>query len=280
MEFAFVPAGTFEQGTPGDTDQERPYTARLTRDYFVSRTEVTQGQWKAGTRGTNPSCYQSLTGTECTPLNMNDNGPVERVDWYSAIAYANWLSTESGLQPCYSLQDCSDDLSGWHDGDHSGCSDAAFVGLDCEGYRLLTESEWERAARGGTTTSYYWGNSADPATTNQFAWFGEVSQARTQPVGQKLPNRYGLHDVSGTVSEWIWDWVYDQELRSWHFYPTNNGTDYTGPASGSFRGERGGFWLAVASTQRVSWRGAHPPEELRSDGQFGLLGFRLARTVP
>ncbi len=76
-----------------------------------------------------------------TTRNANDSGPVDRVDWYSTLAYANWLSTNQGLSACYTLTGCGDATSGWHDGAHSGCTEATFTGVSCTGYRLLTESE-------------------------------------------------------------------------------------------------------------------------------------------
>jgi formylglycine-generating enzyme required for sulfatase activity len=267
MDFVYVPAGTFEQGTPGATSDERPYTATLTRNYFVSRTEVTQGQWNAATGGTNPSCFQS-TRISCTTSNANNNGPVESVDWYSALAYANWLSSENGLQQCYTLSGCSDASAGWFDGAHSGCPGATFTGLGCTGYRLLTESEWERAARVGTTSTYYWGEATDTTTVGQHAWFTSNSGGRTQGVGQKVMNAYGLYDMSGNVWEWVWDWYASS-------YPSGSATDYTGPLSGSFRGFRGGSWGDGASSLRSANRDIDDPAD-----RLIFLGLRLARTLP
>jgi formylglycine-generating enzyme required for sulfatase activity len=273
MDFVLIPAGTFEQGTPGATNEERPYTATITRNYFVSRTEITQAHWKAATRGTNRSCFQSVTGTACTTGNANDNGPMERVDWYAALGYANWLSSQHGLTECYTLFGCNDIESGWHEGRHSGCDGAIFSGLECTGYRLLTESEWERAARGGTTSNYFWGTAVDVATVGRFAWFNSNSGGRTQQVGIKLPNAYGLYDMSGNVWEWIWDWVY---AADWISYPTSSTADYLGPANGTIRGLRGGSYATNASNlrsaERFDFRGA--------SSQFISVGFRLARTAP
>jgi formylglycine-generating enzyme required for sulfatase activity len=270
MDFMFVPAGTFQQGTPGATDDERPYTATLTRNYLVSRTEVTQGQWRAASGAVNPSCFQSTTGTSCSTSNANDNGPVENLDWWSTLRYANWLSAQNGLESCYTLVGCTEGSNtDWYDGDHdTGCTSATFVGQSCTGYRLLTESEWERAVRGGTTTTYYWGDSSDTATIGQYAWYSLNSGSRTQPIGQKLANAYGLVDMIGHVQEWVWDWFATA-------YPTGSSTNYVGPATGSDRAHRGGNFLGGATTVSPANRSRNVPS-LRGNN----LGFRLARTVP
>jgi sulfatase modifying factor 1 len=273
MDFVFVPLGTFEQGTPGATNDERPYTATISRNYFVSRTEVTQGQWKAATGGTNGSCFQSTTGTSCTTSNANNNGPVERVEWYSTLAYANWLSVNQGLTACYTLtpSTCADAVSDWATGD-TACTGATFTGLTCTGYRLLTESEWERAARGGMTSTYYWGTATDTATVGLYAWFGGNAGSRTQAVGGKQANAYGLHDMSGNVWEWVWDWV--NTSSAWIPYPSGSATDYIGPFSGSSRGIRGGGWGNVTSVLRSANRVYEDPSGRNND-----IGFRLARTA-
>jgi formylglycine-generating enzyme len=267
MDFVFVPSGTFEQGTPGATGDEGPYTATISRNYFVSRTEVTQGQWKAATGSTNPSCFQSTIGMSCTTENVNNSGPVEKVDWYSTLAYANWLSTNQGLSACYTLtpSTCADTVSDWADGD-TDCTGATFTGLTCTGYRLLTESEWERAARGGTTSTYYWGEATDTATVGLYAWFNGNAGNRTQM------NAYGLFDMSGNVREWVWDWVVADGF--WVNYPFGSATDYIGPASGSDRGVRGGGWLSDTSFLRSAGRVNAKPGLGRN-----FVGLRLARTA-
>jgi formylglycine-generating enzyme required for sulfatase activity len=260
MDFVFVPAGTFQQGTPGSTNEERPYTATLTRNYFVSRTEVTQGQWKA--------VYGSLPASLAFPT-CGLTCPVERVSWWESIDLANRLSQSNGLTACYSVSGCTGTVGGGDDATSYRCTSVSYT-TSCTGYRLLTESEWERAARGGATTfsTYYWGEATDTTTVGQNAWFTSNSGSRTQGVGQRLMNAYGLYDMSGNVWEWVWDWYASS-------YPSGSATDYTGPSSGSVRGIRGGGWSRSAPVLRSARRDDREPTLRYND-----VGLRLARTLP
>ena len=147
--------------------------------------------------------------------------------------------------------------------------------ISCTGYRLLTESEWERAGRGGTTSTYYWGEATDTTTVGQYAWFTSNSGSRTQPVGQKVMNAYGLYDMSGNVWEWVWDWVYTSS--AWIPYPSGSATDYLGGSTGSFRGFRGGGWDFSASNLRSARRFY---DGFAPTGRGTGVGLRLARTLP
>jgi formylglycine-generating enzyme required for sulfatase activity len=275
MAFVFVPAGSSEHGHERGRDYERPFTSTLTRDYFVGRTEVTQGQWLAASGGVNPSCFQERTGSSCTASNANNWGPVEQINWYSALAYANWLSSQNGLQECYTLVGCVDPDTGWQDGTHNWCTGAAFIGLDCTGYRLLTEAEWERAARGGTTTVYFWGDATDLMSVDPFHWYAGNSERRTQSVGGKFSNPYGLFDMNGNLSEFVWDVV-----RGGYGYllnPAGSATDYfvsdPGPSLNPWRGVRGGDWSRSVTPSGTRSGIVHT-------SRSNTIGFRLARTVP
>jgi formylglycine-generating enzyme required for sulfatase activity len=281
---AYIPAGTFTMGSPsgevGRGTDETQHSVTLSRSFFIGQTEVTQGQWKALSGGTNPSCFQSTTGTGCTTSNANDSGPAEQIDWYSAVGFANARSAAEGLTSCYTLTGCTDAAIGWKDGLHSGCTGATFAGLTCTGYRLPTESEWEYAARAGTTTATYGGDLsaisgcatlsgtggfAAGTALGSLAWYDCNAASRTQAVGGKLANAFGLSDMFGNIDEWTGDWS--------GTYP-GTVTDPLGATTGSSRLARGGAWSFQARALRAAFRDPGPPG-FRSS----LVGFRLARTA-
>lgn len=264
--FALVPAGTFTVGSPsgelGRFSSETQHTVTLTRDFLMQTTEVTQGQWQA-LMGNNPSSFGSC-GDAC---------PVERVTWWEAAAYANALSESEGLTACYSLTGCSRTP-----GTGMECSGATATGAggnpyNCVGYRLPTESEWEYAARAGTTTATYLGNlqapfNCDPQPNLEpIAWYCENSGDMPHPVAGLGANAWGLYDMLGNVWEWTWD-GYDGD------YPGST-TDPTGASGGSYRVLRGGSWGFYARFTRAAYRSYDFPGY-----RFDYLGFRLARTAP
>lgn len=127
-------------------------------------------------------------------------------------------------------------------------------------YRLPTEAEWEHAARAGTKTEYFFGNSEQEL--GQYAWYTANSGDKPHPVGQKKSNPWGLYDIYGNVWEWVQDWYDD--------YPASNMTDPKGPSSGSERVFRGGSWYDSAGVCRSADRYYNAP-----DFQTDCFGFRL-----
>lgn len=157
----------------------------------------------------------------------NASYPVESVSWEDAVGYCRWLSGRTG-----------------------------------QNYRLPTEAEWEYACRAGSTTAYYWGDSMN----DSYCWYGSNSSNHVQSPGKKLPNMFGLFDMSGNVWEWCNDW-YDENYYSQS--PSNNPA---GPDSGTRRVSRGGGWCYSADDCRSAYRDSRMP-----GGCFSPLGFRLCR---
>lgn len=146
-------------------------------------------------------------------------------------------------------------------------------------YRLPTEAEWEYAARAGTITDTYAGDidnqSGNDPVMNGIAWYFENSGSGSHPVGEKAANGFGLHDMTGNVSEWVEDWYgpYPGGVGDWFGpYPGGGVTDPSGPGSGTERVSRGGTWGSEARWCRSALR------EKSSPGSRNYrVGFRLLR---
>src|SRR5262249_28372643 len=141
--------------------------------------------------------------------------PVERTQWTDAVRFCNKCSELDGLTPCY-------DLNTWE------CR------FEADGYRLPTEAEWEYACRAGSQAKYCFGDAE--ADLTRFAWFKPGSGGMTRPVGQKLPNRWGLYDMHGNVWQWCNDWYAESS------YAESPRQDPKGPSAGKKRVLRGGAW--------------------------------------
>ena len=246
--FALMVPGTFTMGSPDNEPGraligEERHKVTLTRAFILESTEVTRSTWKR-VMGTDPSSRPTC-GDQC---------PVDNVSWWDALAYANKRSEEVGLETCYELMDCSGTP-----GKDFLCLDVQFVGLDCDGYRLPTEAEWEYAARAGTTVGRY------VARLENIAWYDANAEGSPRPVAQKAPNAWGLYDMLGNVWEWTWD---DHAA-----YPDGAASDPLGPDQRFERVHRGGGWTSAVTDCRAARRDYNQPTYRFSD-----LGFRLART--
>jgi formylglycine-generating enzyme len=226
--FALVKAGTFTMGSPagegGRRNDEKQHGVRISRDFYMSKYEVTQGQWEA-VMGNNPSDKD---------YGIGERYPVNRVSWYDAIEYCNKRSRLEGLTPVYT-----------HNGEHVTWNKNA------NGYRLPTEAEWEYAARGGHVAKGYH-IYAGSDSIDEVAWYKNTSGGKTHPVGEKQANELGIHDMSGNVYEWCWD--------SYTGYPDGSVSDPTGPESPGNRVTRGGSWGLLARLCRSAFRSYGPQE--------------------
>lgn len=134
-------------------------------------------------------------------------------------------------------------------------------------FRLPTEAEWEYACRAGTETRYSFADDPDYRLLPQHAWFYSRAEGRSQPVGTRKPNPWGLHDMHGNVWEWCADWFgpYTAEER----------TDPTGPEKGDGRVIRGGSWFNEPEALRSANRHRHPIDSRQTN-----LGFRVVMASP
>jgi len=259
-DLVIIPAGTFLMGSPEDEPGrdrgEVLHPVTLTRDFALQRAPSTRRDWLG--------LMQQLP-PDIKPC--DETCPIEQISWFDAVAYANARSEHEDLPTCYTLVGCTGEPAR-----DFVCERVDFAGLDCPGYRLPTEAEWEYATRAGTSTATWAGDLTelkkrpiDPVLDN-LAWYGGNAAGAPRPVGQKQPNPWGLYDTLGNVWEWCNDWN--------AAYPTGAMIDPLGPPLGNARIARGGTVFVEARFIRAARRGTMKPE-LRSHG----IGVRLARTI-
>ena len=254
--FVLIRGGSFAMGSPEDepwrSADETQHTVTVS-DFYMSPFEVRQSEYAAVT-GENPS---NFTG---------DDLPVENVSWLEAVAFCNALSERENLTPAYTV-----------DGETVTWDRSA------NGYRLPTEAEWEYACRAGTTTPFNTETSISPEESNYYGHYpyeiednyfsqgnlttkpGEYRQT-TVAVDSFSPNAWGLYNMHGNVSEWVWDYYgeYDEAANA----------NPTGPETGTRRVYRGGGWNDFAKNMRSAYRATLPEDK----GSFNL-GIRLVRNA-
>jgi len=266
----------FLQGSPSDpaepgrdTDETR-FTHVLTRRLAVMSTEVTRRMWSS-LQAVQPALGPDPSNTLYTS-GLDD--PVQSVDWYTAVLFANLLSIQQGLEPCY----YTDSAFTTPVLIRTDVTDSVYCKWTASGYRLPTEGEWEWFTRAEAIGPFSIDDPTYSALTTgcapngtlseleRVAWFCSNANNRTHPAGQLEANPWGLKDVHGNVWEWCWDW-YDT-------YPTDTQTDYPGPALGSSRVYRGGGWFNDARALRSANRYYGLP-----GARYYNIGFRLVRTA-
>lgn len=250
--FVLIKGGTFQMGSPESeawrSADETQHTVTVS-DFYMSKYELTQKEYEE-IAGNNPSYFKG------------DNLPLENISWLDAVAYCNARSEKDGLTPVYTI-----------DGQNVSWDRSA------NGYRLPTEAEWEYACRAGTTTPFYMENSPSAEDANYYGHYpyeiednyfsqgnlevkpGEYRET-TMSVDSFSENPYGLYNMHGNVSEWVWDYYGE--------YPTDEQTDPAGPTSGTLRVYRGGGWNDFAKNMRSAYRATLE----QNKGSFNL-GIRL-----
>lgn len=245
LTMVFIPAGRFWMGV--ETKEEAYYASprhqvEITRDFYVGKYLVTQALWK------------SVMGNNKPSYRKGEENPVDSVEWLDCIQFCNKLSKQENRKPVYTIR--GQDVSGnWN----------------ADGYRLLTEAEWEYAARAGEDYIFAGSNDLD-----EVAWHGKNADDTTHPVGQKKPNGYGLYDMSGNVEEWVWDWADGYNDKVYEKRAGKLTVDPRGLTKGLSKRTRsfGAAYRDLKGSHLASRGSAWFPESSRSD-----IGFRVARNA-
>jgi formylglycine-generating enzyme len=263
---AYIPGGPFQMGDNLDGMTDAMPVRNVQVDaFFIDKTEVPKALWQNVQTWGNANGYSIGVGGF-----KADNHPVHSVNWYDAVKWCNARSEKEGLTPCYYTNAAQTAIykigninieNGW-------------VKWNANGYRLPTEAEWEKAARGGATgLRYPWGNSITVSNANYSVggnpWV-TGSTPYTNPVGSYPANDYGLFDMAGNLLEWTWDWY------GGGYYGTPGSIDNpNGPVSGGNRVLRGGTWGYGSGDCRAAVRSISI--SFSPDTSYNRFGFRTVR---
>ncbi len=275
-----IPAGSFRMGdafTEGFTDERSVHTVTVSA-FYMDQYEVTKALWDEVYTWASTNGYTFENVGE----GKGNSHPVNMINWYDCVKWANARSQRDGLTPVYYTT--LDHTTVYQTG-----NTLPYPDWSANGYRLPTEAEWEKAARGGVegrrfpwadgnTTSHTRANyDANPSvddfdvssTTGYHPDYSGGTPPHTSPVGSFAPNGYGLYDMMGNIWEWCWDMYRDD------YYSSSPPVDPRGPGSSPSRVARGGHWYSWANYCRVAKRDGYMPA-LRSN----FLGLRLVRRAP
>jgi formylglycine-generating enzyme required for sulfatase activity len=221
-----VPAGWFWMGSEAGPDNERPVHRVWVDAFELGAYQVNNAAYAVFLAATGRPAPRCW---EQPQFNLPEQ-PVVGVSWFEAVAYCEWLSAAQGRR-----------------------------------YRLPTEAEWERAARGGVEGRLYaWGDDP-PQLLSDYAlrW-----QEGPEPVGDLFPNPYGLYNMGDNVHEWCADWYHAE------YYAASPERNPHGPEGGTRRVSRGGSWRHRVKVSRVAARSSISPAF-----QYADYGFRVAADI-
>ena len=272
---ALIPAGSF---TMGDTfsegfSSELPLHTVYVSAFYMDIFDVTKALWD--------SVYSWATnhgyGFDNAGSGKAANHPVQMVSWFDAVKWSNARSEKEGQTPAYYTS------AGQTTVYRTGQTNVQNGWVKwTNGYRLPTEAEWEKAARGGASGQRFpWGNTISWSQANFYAFplsaggyaydvnptkgydpaFNDGVNPYTSPAGNFAPNGYGLYDMAGNVFQWCWD--------NYGIWSSASQTDPRGPTLGSYRAFRGGIWYNNAYDCRTAYRDYDYPRQ-----RYDSLGFR------
>ena len=222
-KLVLIPAGWFWMGSDAGQDNERPVHRVWVDEFYLGAYQVSNALYAR---------FLDATGNPVPPFwgdpNFNHpEQPVVGVSWFEVEKYCEWLGGISGGK-----------------------------------YRLPSEAEWERAARGGVDGKLFpWGDDPPESLPN----YGERWKTGPEPVGCSAANGYELYDICQNVHEWCSDWYQG------NYYATSVERNPRGPEHGERRASRGGSWRHHIKVTRCAARSSIPPAF-----QYADYGFRVA----
>jgi len=265
-----IPAGSFTMGNTfsgeGYSDELPLHTVYVSA-FYMDRYEVTKTLWDDVYQWATNHGYSFEYGAQGKVASH----PAQNMTWYGCVKWCNARSEKEGKTPAYYTD------AGLSVRYRTG-QVAPYVNWS-SGYRLPTEAEWEKAARGGASGQRFpWGDTISWSQANYYAYpsgypydvnptegfhptFNDGVYPFTSPVGYFAANGYGLYDMVGNVWEWCWDWNGS--------YSSGSQTDPRGPTSGSSRVLRGGSWNHLAFFCRSAYRDYRYPSN-----RYDYMGFR------
>jgi formylglycine-generating enzyme required for sulfatase activity len=271
--FSLIPASSFTMGDALDGASDAPTHTVNVSAFYMAQNLVTKTQWDTVRTWAISNGYSDLAAG----AGKASNHPVQTISWFQMVKWCNARSQQEGLTPVYYTNDAQTTIYKTGDVDVTN----AQVKWAANGYRLPTEAEWEKAARGGLSGKRFpWGDTINHSQSNYNAetffiydgasvsgyhpTYATGGAPYTSPVGAFGANGYGLNDMAGNVWQWCWDW--------YGTYDTGTPTDPRGVSLGTARVGRGGCWNDDAFYCRVAFRDFGP------SGTGNDFGFRVARS--